>query len=98
MNARLPLLRAIPSGADALPPYQPGTQRFAVTVEGVALDTLIHYGDDFDLSVAAIWHRGADISALLQDGIEEIILNAFDVHRQALRADAQVERRAGYSD
>lgn len=54
MNARLPLLRAIPSGADALPPYQPGTQRFAVTVEGVALDTLIHYGDDFDLSVAAI--------------------------------------------
>lgn len=98
MNARLPLLHAVPSGANALPPYQPDTQRFAVTVEGVALDTLIHYGDDFDLSVAAIWHRGVDIAALLQDGIDEAILNAYDVHRSTMRQDAQVERRAGYSD
>lgn len=97
MNARLPL-RAIPSAADGMPPYEPDTLRFRVTVEGVALDTLIHYGDDFDLSVSAIWHRGVDIAALLQDGIKETILNAYDVHRQALRADAQVERRAGYSD
>ena len=97
MNARLPL-RAIPSAADGLPPYEPDTVRFAVTVEGVALDTLIHYGDDFDLSVAAIWHRGVDIEKLLQEGIEETILNAYDVHRQALRADAQVKRHAGYSD
>ncbi|WP_272970426.1 hypothetical protein [Comamonas terrigena] len=97
MNARLPL-RAIPSAADGLPPYETDTVRFQVTVEGVALDTLIHYGDDFDLSVAAIWHRGVDIAPLLQDGIEETILNAYDVHRTAMRADAQVERRSGFSD
>jgi hypothetical protein len=41
MNARLPL-RAIPSDANALPPYEPDTARFQVTVEGVTLDTLIH--------------------------------------------------------
>ena len=97
MNARLPL-RAIPSAADGLPPYEPDTLRFAVTVEGVALDTLIHYGDDFDLSVAAIWHRGVNIAPLLDPGIDEAILNAYDTHRQALRADAQVERHAGFSD
>ncbi len=97
MNARLPL-RAIPSNANGLPPYEPDTTRFQVTVEGVTLDTLIHYGDDFDLSVAAIWHRGVNIAPLLQDGIEETILNAYDVHRIAMRADAQVERRAGFSD
>lgn len=97
MNARLPL-SAIPSAADGLPPYEPDTQRFAVTVEGVALDTLIHYGDDFDLSVAAIWHRGVDIAVLLEPSIEETILNAYDVYCTARRADAQVERHAGFSD
>ena len=97
MNAPLPL-RAIPSDANGLPPYEPDTVRFQATVEGVTLDTLIHYGDDFDLSVAAIWHRGVNIAPLLDPGIDEAILSAYDVHRQALRADAQVERRAGYSD
>ena len=97
MNARLPL-SAIPSAADGLPPYETDTVRFAVTVEGVALDTLIHYGDDFDLSVAAIWHRGVNIAPLLDPGIDEAILNAYDVHRIAMRADAQVERHAGFSD
>lgn len=97
MHARLPL-RAIPSAADGLPPYEPDTVRFRVTVEGVTLDTLVHYGDDFDLSVPAIWHRGVNIAPLLEPGIDEAILNAYDVHRQALRHDALVERHAGFSD
>lgn len=97
MNAPL-TLRAVPADPDALPPYKEGTVRFRVAIEGATLDTLVHFGDDFDLSVSAIWHRGVDIAALLQDGIEETILNAYDVHRTAMRADAQVERRAGFSD
>lgn len=97
MNARLPL-RAIPSDANGLPPYEPDTARFQVTVEGVTLDTLIHYGDDFDLSVSAIWHRGVNIAPLLEPSIDEAILSAYDTHRQALRDDAQEERRAGFAD
>ena len=97
MNARLPL-RAVPSDPNSLPPYEPDTMRFRCTVEGVTLDTLIHYGDDFDLSVAAIWHRGVNIAPLLEPSIDEAILDAYDEHRKAMRDEAQVERRAGFGE
>lgn len=97
MNARLPL-RAVPSDPNSLPPYEPDTMRFRCTVEGVTLDTLIHYGDDFDLSVAAIWHRGVDIAKLLEPSTDDAILNAWEHHRAALREDALIEQRAGFSE
>ena len=97
MNARLPL-RAVPADPNSLPPCDRDSVRFRVTVEGVTLDTLIRYGAEFDLSVSAIWHRGVNIAPLLEPGIDEAILNAYDVHRQALRQDALVERHAGFSD
>lgn len=64
MNARLPL-RAIPSDTNSLPPYETDTRRFRCTVEGVTLDTLIYYDDDFGIEVSAIWHRGVNIAPCL---------------------------------
>ena len=97
MNARLPL-RAVPSDPNSLPPYEPDTMRFRCTVEGVTLDTLILYGDDFGLSVVAIWHRGVNIAPLLEPSIDEAILKAYDEHLKAQREDALVEQRAGFSE
>lgn len=57
MNARI-LLHAISSDANGLPPYEPDTAHFQVTVEGVRLDMPIHHGDDLDLSVVTILHLG----------------------------------------
>ena len=43
--------------------------------------------------------RDKDIPmTVLVAAMEEAILNAYDVHRQALRQDALVERHAGFSD
>lgn len=97
MNARLPL-RAIPSDTNSLPPYEPDTRRFRCTVEGVTLDTLIYYDDDFGIEVSAIWHRGVNIAPLLEPSIDEAILKAYDEHLKAQREDALVEQRAGFSE
>ena len=96
MNARLPL-RAVPADQNSLPPCDRDSVRFRVTVEGVTLDTLIHYDDNFGISVAAIWHRGVNIAPLLETEIDGPILKAFEEDRKAQNEDNEVERRVGFS-
>ncbi|MDR3004826.1 MAG: hypothetical protein LBV14_11405 [Acidovorax sp.] len=92
MSARHPLF-AIPANANSLPPITGSELRFQVTVEGVTLDTLLSYGDDFDMEVTAIWHRGVDVAKLLERGIDESILDAWDRHRKAWNEDLAIDRR-----
>lgn len=94
MNARLPL-RAIPVSLDSLPPITGCEMRFQTTVEGVTLDTLILYDDDFGIEVSAIWHWGVNIAPLLDPSIDEAILNAYEEHRKQLREDIAIERKYG---
>ena len=96
MNARIPL-QATAADITSLPPYEKDTVRFRVTVEGVTLDTLIYYDDDFGVSVAAIWHRGVNVAPLLEQSIDEPIIVAYKKDCATRRDAYRVESLAGFS-